>query len=72
MHGRRREVCVVGCIPLFDHYSSACMSVHVREHTCDINKKRARNLSVSFVCVAMLRPMNGSSGSLLSLAGHRY
>ena len=26
------------CVPLFDHRSSACMCVHVREHTCDVNK----------------------------------
>ena len=23
---------------LFDHRNSACMCVHVREHTCDVNK----------------------------------
>ena len=26
------------CVPLSDHRSSACMCVHVREHTCDVNK----------------------------------
>ena len=26
------------CVPLFDHRSSACMCVHVREHTCDVEK----------------------------------
>ena len=26
------------CVPLFDHRSSACMCVHVREHTCDVYK----------------------------------
>ena len=32
----RKNVCV--CVPLSDHRSSACMCVHVREHTCDVNK----------------------------------
>ena len=26
------------CVPLSDHGSSACMCVHAREHTCDVNK----------------------------------
>ena len=30
------RMCV--CVPLSDHRSSACMCVHVREHTCDVNK----------------------------------
>ena len=30
------RMCV--CVPLFDHCSSVCMCVHVREHTCDVDK----------------------------------
>ena len=44
------------CVPLFDHRSSACMCVHVREHTCDVNKDVpmcSACLSVSFAYVAM-------------------
>ena len=37
--GARQKECV--CVPLFDHRSSACMCVHVREHTCDVEKGRA-------------------------------
>ena len=34
--GARQKECVG--VPLFDHRSSACMCVCVREHTCDVEK----------------------------------
>ena len=37
------------CVPLFDHSSSACMCVHVREHTCDVNKDEPM-CSAKFEC----------------------
>ena len=37
------------CVPLSDHGSSACMCVHVREHTCDGDKDEPM-CSAKFEC----------------------
>ena len=48
--GARQKECV--CAPLFDHRSSACMCVHVHEHTCDGGKDEPM-CRAKFECVAM-------------------
>ena len=37
------------CVPLSNHHSSACMCVHVREHTCDVDKDEPM-CSAKFEC----------------------
>src|SRR4029434_616811 len=46
------RMCV--CVPLSDHRSFACMCVHAREHTCDVEKGRAyvqREVRIFSLCV---------------------